>query len=114
MVFDPEPDWDEDWAKWLLGQYALVGITRIEADGKTVRSKDQYHGRIVEVIPSGVTIACEGHWQGETITVPADQEAFHPARPAQYKLKSTGEMIDNPDVLTSWTSTAPSDPGDGA
>jgi hypothetical protein len=103
-------EWDEDWAKWLLEQYALVGITIIEADGETVRSQGQYHGRVVEVNRSGVTIACEGHWHGETVNVPPDQRAFNPARPGEYRLRSTGEVIKDPDVLTNWTiHTPPSD-----
>ena len=105
------PEWDEEWARWLLGQYALVGITFVEADGGTVHSKGQYHGRVVEVNRSGITIACEGHWLGQKLTVPADQRAFQPARPGRYQLKATAEAIDDPDVLATWTMSAPS-PGD--
>jgi hypothetical protein len=97
------PEWDDDWAKWLLGRYALVGITTMEADRETVRSQAQYHGRIVEVDRSGVTIACEGRWRGQKVTVPPDKMAFEPAAPRQYRLRSTGEVIDDPDILTSWT-----------
>ena len=109
---DAPPEWDDDWAKGLLGQYALAGITMMEADHQTVRSNGQYHGRIVEVNRSGVKIACEGHWHGKTVTVPADQRAFEPAGPGRYRLKSTGEEIEDPDILTSWTiySPSPSEP----
>jgi hypothetical protein len=115
---DPEPatekppEWDNDWAKWLLGQYALVGITRMAADRETVRSIEQHHGRIVAVNRRGVTIACEGHWQGKTVKLPPDQRAFSPARPGQYCLKSTGELVNDPDIVTSWTiyDTAASEP----
>jgi hypothetical protein len=104
----PPPEWDDEWAKWLQGQYTLIGITLYEPDGTTLRSVSQYHGRIIEVKQDGVLIACEGVWEGQTVNVPPDQRAFTPAKPGRYTLKSTGEMIDDPDVLTTWAITASS------
>lgn len=108
---DGAPEWDDDWAKWLLGQYALVGITRYDADGTTICSHEQYHGRVVDVARSGVTVACEGVHEGQSVTVPPDQYAFQPARPGQYRLKSTEEIVDDPDVLSSWNIYPPAPSG---
>ena len=42
---EPEqPKWDQDEADWLVGKYALVGVTYLAPDGETVTSKEQYHG----------------------------------------------------------------------
>ena len=103
------PEWDDGWAEWLLGKYALVGITRYEADGTTVRSKGQYHGIIVEVSRHReIKIACEGRWRGETMTLPPVLQSFKQAKPGRYELKSTGEIVDDPDVVATWRITAPS------
>ena len=49
VQLDPEDDpsvWNQDDADWLVGKYALIGITHVAADGETVTGQDQYHGRI--------------------------------------------------------------------
>jgi hypothetical protein len=101
-----EPAWDQEEADGLVGQLLLAGITYLAADGKTVQGKVQCYGRIVSADPEGISVVCEGkQWSGETMTLPADLEAFQAAAPGQYTLSSTGETVDNPDLTTSWTIT---------
>jgi hypothetical protein len=103
-----QPNWDAERAAWLVGKYVLAGITRLAADGKTVISMDQFHGVIECVVQNvGVTISCRGERDGETITLPPATEAFEDARPGDYRLRSTGETISDPDVTTSWTIKEP-------
>jgi hypothetical protein len=98
------PEWDDDLAERHLGQYALVGITIVASDQETVLSQFQYHGRIVEAHPRrGIKIACEGAYQGKTLNFPPGQHAFRPAPPGDYELRSTGELVKDPDVLSIWT-----------
>jgi hypothetical protein len=97
--------WDQEEADGVVGLLVLVGITNLAADGKTVTSEAQYHGRIISAKPSGFKIACEGKRAGETMTLPPDLRAFQEARPGQYRLRSTGETIENPDLTTSWSIT---------
>src|SRR5882757_3051670 len=97
--------WDQEEADGIVGMSVVVGITRLAADGKTVKSQTQYHGRITGAKPNGFEITCEGKSAGETMTLPPDLRAFHHARPGQYKLRSTGETIENPDLTTSWSIT---------
>jgi hypothetical protein len=39
--------------------------------------------------------------------LPPSLAAFELAKPGRYTLKSTGEVIDDPDVLVSWGATKP-------
>jgi hypothetical protein len=100
---DGEPEWDEDDAEWLMGKYVLVGFTFVAADG-IVKSQDQFHGRVTKVEKNfGITIACEGARAGEEIVVPPHLGAFQLADPGQYKLRLTGEVVIDPDMVSSWT-----------
>jgi hypothetical protein len=101
--------WDQEEADGLVGRLVLVGVTYLAADGKTVNSQAQRYGRIVSANEtSGFEIACEGKWAGETMKLPPVLKAFHSARPGQYRLRSTGETIENPDLTTAWSVTEPS------
>ncbi len=109
----PEPGddltvWNEDDANWLVGKYALVGITHVAADGHTVRGQDQYHGRIESADQEkGIEMACEGEWAGQKIVLPPDLAAFCRAEPGAYRLKSSSEVVIDPDVLASWSIVEP-------
>jgi hypothetical protein len=103
---DAEPVWDQEEADALIGQYALIGITYLASDGETVKSQVQRHGRIMSADRnSGIKIQCEGKRAGETFTLPPHLQVFQAAKPGSYKLHSTGETVENPDVLATWSVT---------
>ena len=103
------PSWDQDEADGLVGQLVLAGITYLAADGKTVTSQVQSWGRIVSAKPEGIAILCEGKtWTGQTVVLPPDLRAFQAAGPGKYRLRSTGETVEDPDLTTSWSMTAQS------
>jgi hypothetical protein len=105
---DGPPEWDQSEADWLIGKIVLVGITRRASDGTTIKSHGRYHGKIVRADRgAGIAIECEGIWSGKTITLPPMTGAFHPANSGEYCLRSTGEIIKDPDVLTTWSITEP-------
>jgi hypothetical protein len=108
-----DPDdvpWDQERADLLLGKYALVGVTYTEADD-TVLSHAQYHGRIVSVDRNtGIKIECEGIWAGRTMGLPPALSAFNPTELPEYRLNSTGEVVTNADVMTTWTVAGPIKP----
>lgn len=108
---DGRPVWNQDEADLLVGQYVLVGITYTASDGITVKSQVQCHGRITKADEQGVAIACEGKtWGGQTATLPPDLRAMSAAAPGEYRLRSTGETVKDPDLLMTWTVTEPSKP----
>jgi len=100
------PPWDQEDADGLVGLLVLAGITYVAADGKTAATQVQCWGRIASAKPEGITIICEGKtWAGQTMTLPPHLSAFEAARPEEYRLRSTGETIENPDLTTRWTVT---------
>jgi len=104
-----KPIWDQNEGDLLVGQYALLGITYLASDGKTVTSQVQFHGRTTKADNNGIVIDCEGKtWRGQTATLPPVLESFSAAKPGEYRLRSTGEVVKNPDLVASWTVTEPS------
>jgi hypothetical protein len=101
---DGPPSWDQDEADWLIGKCVLVGVTYLASDGVTVSSQGQYHGKIVSADQEkGFAIECEGAWAGRTMGLPPVLSAFRPADPGEYKLRSTGEVVKDPDLLATWS-----------
>ena len=84
-----------------MGRVILVGITRTDDDG--VEAHEQYVGR-AEVEDQEtyclVTLACS---DGETRSYPFDARSITRAERGEYRLRSTGEVVVNPDFLMHWT-----------
>ena len=97
---------DEEFAAELIGTHLLVGITHVGHAGK-VLSQEQFHGEVIRAtIAEGVVFvdsAGKEHW------VPLDREAFRPADPGTYKLRSTGEVVVDPEWVSTWTVYPPDD-----
>lgn len=108
-LYQPDgPDWDEKRAAWLVGKVALVGMTRLSADGKTIVAKQQFHGVIEEANREvGIRIGCRSGSDFETIMLPPTTKPFLDAKPGNYTLKSSGDIIKDPHVTVSWTITEP-------
>ena len=88
----------------LVGKTILIGLTYYEADG-TFSEQKQAFGRI--------TNFRRGQWivvqldDGEIFELPPDRSAIQPASPGEYRLRSTGQIVTNPDYLCSYTVTKP-------
>jgi hypothetical protein len=95
---------DEDFAAELLGTHLLVGVTHVDHAGH-VLEQQQFHGTVIRAsISEGVILLDpEGreHW------VPLCRDAFRPAEPGEYRLRSTGEVVKNPTWLSTWTVRPP-------
>jgi hypothetical protein len=101
---DDPPVWDQDEADRLVGRYVLVGITSLKADGETVISQAQYHGRIVSADRRiGFKVECEGKWKGHSTGLPPHISVFQSAKPGKYTFRETGEIVEDPDLLATWT-----------
>jgi hypothetical protein len=107
---DGRPDWSDDRASALVGKYALIGLTFVDHD-ENIISQVQRHGRIHEADAShgiAIRLVAHGqHWDGEMYRLPPDLSAFVDAPPGEYRLRSTGEVVVNPDVTASWTIKSP-------
>jgi hypothetical protein len=100
------PDLDLDFAATYIGKYILVGVTYIDAFGKEVEQR-QMHGVIESVDTHGFKIALQGSGDGESWTMPPVLDAIYPAKPGEYRLRTTGEIVVDPDLLSTWTVTKP-------
>jgi hypothetical protein len=95
-VGDPDPDFDQEFASGIIGKYLLVGITHTTHGGEML-SQEQLHGVIVSASPEGMDIELHGVNEGKTWRMPPFLDKLSPAKPGIYKLRSTGEAIENPD-----------------
>ena len=95
---------DEKLAQELYGKTILVGMTFCNPDGSVIEQK-QHFGRIEEITEKGATI--KHPESGEEVWLPPDFSGYKKADPGEYRLRSTGEVIVNPDLIGTWTVTKP-------
>jgi hypothetical protein len=89
-----------------VGLDILVGLTYLNAEGE-VLWQEQFHGTIEEADASTTwVLPSDG---GERRWVPTDPKAFRPAPGGTYRLTSTGRVVADPTLLTSWMLTASHD-----
>lgn len=99
---DGKPLFTEADIDKLLGKTVLIGITTLEADGTFVE-QTQMHGVIEKADQHGIVVALKGKREGETWNMPPDMRAMQPAKAGEYQLRSTGEIVANPDFTATWT-----------
>jgi hypothetical protein len=98
----PEPHFDEEVAASYVGKYILVGLTFCDPYGRETR-RQQLHGIIQSASPRGILIELQGRHAGQTWNMPPALESIRPAKAGSYTLHETGETIDDPDLLATWT-----------
>jgi len=102
---DGRPTFDSEFAQSLVGKRVLVGVTRQDRRGQHI-SNDQYHGVIVTAdAVRGIEIELAGVRAGEKKWLPPATEPFKAAAKGQYRLRSTGEVVVDPDFTAQWTLT---------
>jgi hypothetical protein len=101
-----KPELTEEFAQSIIGKYILVGITRLDHQG-TELSRQQLHGIVRSTSSEGIQIELKGVHEGHSWNMPPDFRAISQAGPGVYKLKTTGEEIEDPDLLANWTINEP-------
>ena len=87
----------------LIGSLVVVGITYVDRDGN--ESRYQLAGSVEKVDDEVIEIRLQ---DGSTFTLPPAPEAFQPAEAgAVYTLASTGEQINSPAFLATFTVDPP-------
>jgi hypothetical protein len=108
-----EATYDAAQAQRLVGKYVLVGLTFLNDDDELDEYR-QVHGDVIRVDPQeGVVLRLRP--SGQEFWLPPYTSTFEEAELGGYELRSTGELIYNPDYLTHWTLKPPADwskPGD--
>ena len=91
---------NQEQAAAMIGKSVIIGLTihdrddnevdRVQLHGETLRI-NQEEGVVVKLLPSGVEY-----------NMPAVLGAFEEAPPGDYQFQNSGEIITNPDLMTSW------------
>ena len=89
-----------------IGKHLLVGLTYVDPSG-SVTEQVQLHGDVTRITDEGIFLQLS---DGEIFSLPPDVESLKTATPGSYTLRSTGEVVENPDFVCSWTINAPSPP----
>lgn len=100
------PEFDQELASMYVGKYILIGITYFDHFGKEIE-RLQMHGVVQTASTEGITISLRGTRDGESWIMPPVLESIYPAKPGSYKLHLTGEVIEDPDLLSTWSVTKP-------
>ena len=99
---DDGPLWNPKLAVELVGKRVLVGVTDFAPDG-SVLGQRQFFGHAIRADRrAGIALRLEGARAGEEVVLPPDTRAFRPAAPGEYRLRQSGEVVKDPDFLTTW------------
>jgi len=104
----PPPEaWDDEAAAELVGCLVLAGITYRYPDG-SLGEQQQLFGYVVAADRQhGIELRLIGNYAGKKYRLPPDTRSFRRAPAGQYRLKSTGEVVSDPDYTCAWTIEAP-------
>ncbi|GAA3590913.1 hypothetical protein GCM10022223_01800 [Kineosporia mesophila] len=83
----------------MVGHRLLVGITFLDESGNVTNAR-QFCGRVLEVADGVVTVEHPG--EPEPAVLPADTGAYRKASTGRYTLRDTGEIIVDPDFISTW------------
>lgn len=87
----------------LMGKVLLIGLSYYSQDGEFIEDK-QLYGRVTVADDGCITIM---QVNGEGFSIPPDLSAIEIAAPGDYTLRSTNEVVRNPDYLASYSVTLP-------
>ena len=108
---DLEPlPFDEDRAASYVGKYILVGLTYQDHEGHELR-REQIHGIITSASRQGINISLRGVLDGQSWNMPPWLHIISPAEPGEYRLRTTNEIVRDPDLICTWLITQPA-PGE--
>jgi hypothetical protein len=96
---------DQELIEKYIGKHLLIGITYLNHEGGLIEQK-QMHGTIVRINESeGLVVQLD--YSEEFFALPPALHSIQEAPPGDYRLRSTGEVVSDPDYLTTWTITKP-------
>lgn len=82
----------------LMGKTLLVGISYYTEDDVFIEQRQMW-GTVIHFDPKKIVIRQKN---GECFTLPPDLRSMEVAKPGLYRLRSTGEVVVNPDFLSTW------------
>jgi hypothetical protein len=101
---DGRPLMNEDRARFALGKGVLVGVTEVSTSDEVLAQR-QFFGVIESADPRhGLSLRLAN---GELRNLPPDVRGLEEAPPGEYRLRSTGEVVKDPDFTMTWLRRAP-------
>lgn len=94
-------DIDQEKAAAMVGKHLLVGISHMNTDD-SIHAVEQFHGPILRINNEEGLVFMRMD-NGKEMSLPPDLDAYEPAEKGEYALKSTGEVISNPDLIAAWS-----------
>ena len=85
----------------LIGKVILVGVTYVDKEDNLLDRK-QWWG-IVRAASSDIGIHVDLKNAPDPCVLPPDLNAIRRAPAGEYRLKESGEIVKDPDFLTTWT-----------
>ncbi|KGG81883.1 hypothetical protein [Comamonas thiooxydans] len=102
--FNEELPWDATLANTLPGQLVLVGLAYFDVGAEEPFEQQQLFGRVVHADErKGILLSLEGLRAGEQFHLPPDTRSFRKAEPGECRLRSTGEVVVNPDFTVTFS-----------
>jgi hypothetical protein len=97
----PSLDFTPEQVASVIGKHLLVGLTHRSLDDQVV-SIEQFHG-IIDRVNLREGLVLKLYSSGEERSLPPDLSRLEKADPGQYRLKTTGEVVADPDFTLMWT-----------
>ena len=99
------PHLDERKAGEYVGKSILLCVSYVD-HMQVQTGQMQWYGVITEVSnATGIVVALKN--DTNHCALPPDLSALRPAKPGEYTLRATGEVITNPDFTTTWVCQEP-------
>ena len=102
---DDGPLWNPKLAVELIGKRVLVGITDLAADGAVIEQRQFLAYAIRADRRAGIALRLAGARAGEEVVLPPDTRAFRPDALGECRVRQTGEAMETPDYLATWSVT---------
>lgn len=84
----------------LINKILLVGIAILDEHDQLIE-QFQVYGPIIRVNAEGIVIRRNG--TDTEFSIPPDFDHITEVEPGEYRLRSTGEIVEDPDYVSSWT-----------
>lgn len=84
----------------LIDKVILIGITVLDKNEKLI-TQIQVYGPVIRVSAEGIII--KRNITSTEFAIPPDFEHITEAEEGEYRLRSSGEVVVNPDYISSWT-----------
>ena len=86
-------------AKKYIGKCLIIGVTYKDSK-ENVLSQKQYYGEIVRIDNTSICVKTK---ENQEINFPPNIDAIIKAPKGGYKLRSTGEIVIDPDYMATWS-----------